>query len=264
MQHDRMNRRLALVLALSGALAPFTVIQAQDLTLFEPTQSEQTPNGPQRALEPQGPVVGVFASDPAFTLGSASRFGDSYQATLKDRQGQSVVVAWQPGARSAVPGQPGFAVVGVTAREVVLELPAHERCMALPERGVSCNSDNVARLALATLMPLESNGTAPAPAVDAMQEPMNPFEAAIMNAQQGAMVQGPAEGDAVLINPFVGIEDSTVPMSEAEVQERVERARARAERLQQFQPQRIPEDQVPPGMRLVRTPFGDRLVPAGE
>jgi hypothetical protein len=70
--------------------------------------------------------------------------------------------------------------------------------------------------------------------------------------------------NAEFINPFVNIAADAAPMQDAEMAARADRARARAERLEQFQVERIADDQIPPGMRRVRTPFGDRLVPVRE
>lgn len=255
---NMQSTRNAVCLLTGFLLCP--VVQAQQLSLFEPTQTER--QAPEAAAGPQqlpGIAMGIV-SDPAFTLSSAARFADSFQAVLKDRAGQSLVLGWQPGQRTPVPGYPGFSVVEANAKFVVLELPAQERCMTAPERGVACTGPNLAQLSLATLAPLEAAPAAPGESMDGM---------AIMGPQQvpfgpGDMVEGQMAGEAVFVNPFVGIEDNTAQLSEAEVQARVDGARARAQRLQQFQPERIPEDQVPPGMRLVRTPFGDRLVPVRE
>jgi hypothetical protein len=255
---NNLNTGKAACLLTGFLLCP--VVQAQQLTLFEPTQAER--QAPEAAAGPQqvpGIAMGIV-SDPAFTLSSAARFANSFQAVLKDRAGQSVVLGWQPGQRTPVPGYPGFSVVEANAKFVVLELPAQERCMTAPERGVACTGTNLAQLSLATLAPLEARPAEQSEGMDGM---------AIMGPQQepfgqGRMPEGQVGGEAVFVNPFVGIQDDTSQLSEAEVQARVDGARARAQRLQQFQPERIPEDQVPPGMRLVRTPFGDRLVPVRE
>lgn len=250
MHHLKYGKATCLMLGLM--LGP--VLHAQQLTLFERVQAEpqnqEIQSGPQQ-FPGTAPAI---SSDPAFTLSSAARFGDSFQTVLKDRNGQSVALAWQPGQRTPVPGHPGFAVVEASAAGIVLELPAQERCAPAPDRGVACNGETLARLSLATLAPLEGKSTEQMADVDAMA----------MGPQPVQMGEGQIAGEAVFVNPFVGIEDNTAQLSEAEVQERVDRARARAQRLQQFQPERIDEADVPPGMRVVRTPFGDRMVPIRE
>jgi len=251
---------IVMVFASSSGLC-HSAAQAQQLTLFEPTQGERQNQETQaRPQEFPGPApIGLL--DPAFTLSSAGRFGDSFQAILRDRSGQSVVLGWQPGQRTPLPGHAGFVVVDASARSVTLELPAAERCMALPERGVACNGDTLAVLSLATLAPLA--GKADVMQVEGGMGPeQGPFGPGQMVGDM--MVNAPINGEAVFVNPFVGIQDDTAQLSEAEVQARVDAARARAQRLQQFQPERINEADVPAGMRLVRTPFGDRLVPIRE
>jgi hypothetical protein len=90
---------------------------------------------------------------------------------------------------------------------------------------------------------------------------MNPFEAAIR--AQAAQEQAGGQ-PAAFVNPFSG-ETQIIDLGPPEQrQQREARQQARQQRLDRLQLQRIPADQVPPGMRVVTTPFGDRLVPAGQ
>ncbi|MGA0807385.1 MAG: hypothetical protein ACO3PV_12825 [Pseudohongiellaceae bacterium] len=200
------------------------------------------------------PALGPGMMGPALTAGSAataplqlrssSRFGERYQLVLVDGSGQALALGWQPGERVEVPGHPGYVVVGVSGAQVTVQQPAGQPCFPSESRGLRCQDANTAVLALATTSPLPAPGrgdaaaaepSGPDPAPDILGFP-DPFAAAAMAAEPDAAA---LDGQA-------------------------ERRRARAERLQQFEVQRIPADQVPPGMRLLRTPFGDRLVPAGQ
>ena len=74
-----------------------------------------------------------------------------------------------------------------------------------------------------------------------------------------------ANGQQVFRNPFSGeLEVAEQQLSPEELAARAERQAARRGRLSNFQLERISEADVPPGMRLVRTPFGDRIVPVRE
>ena len=142
---------------------------------------------------------------------------------------------WQPDdAWTVRTGRPVFAGATQPRRVMVLA----NRATVLPR----------ALLSLVALAPLQHNGSQPLP------------------AQQPDAVTGPEQmlDDEEFINPFATMAAEAAPMPDADMAARVARARARAERLQQLPVDRIADDQIPPGMRRVRTPFGDRLVPVTE
>lgn len=222
---------------------------AQDLTLFENLRTEDM--GPRQGAALESQVVGTTGTQ--FSLRSNSRFGDEYRSVLVDGSGNTVDIRWVPGTTVAVPGQSGYTVINVNAQELTLQQPVP--CIAVEGTGVRCLDPNTAVLSLATLAPLKQNGNS-----------LQADEAIVIGGDvmgpQQAVVMGP-DGEQEFINPFAAavMEQQGIDVEQAG---RTERARARAERLQQFQVERIPDDQVPPGMRLVRTPFGDRLVPIRE
>jgi hypothetical protein len=99
--------------------------------------------------------------------------------------------------------------------------------------------------------------------------PQNPFEAAIQAQQAQAAAQGlppPGPGgQGFFVNPFSGQAELVDQQSPDQQSAREARQRARGERLNRLvEASRIPDDQVPAGMRRVTTPFGDRLVPERE
>ncbi len=244
-------------------LATTPTLQAQELTLFEPVDTggaAELPEGPQ-PLEPQN-------GQPAFTVRGTLQVGDQYRAVLVDRAGQSRTVTWQPGAVVPLPGYAGFGVTRIDARTVSLQHPASDPCVAAAAQGVTCQDGSTSLLRVATASaplqqaPAAVGPTPPAqdlPAVDL--PPMNPFEAAI-RAQAAQQQAGGQPG--TFVNPFNG-ETQIIELGSPEGQQQREaRQQARQERLNRLQLQRIPADQVPPGMRVVTTPFGDRLVPVGQ
>lgn len=252
-----------------------SAVGAQELTLFEPIES-----GPaqEQVAQPQQGFINQNGQ-PAYTVRSTSHIGDVYSATLIDRQGKQTEVKWRKGERSPLAEVPAFIVEDIQLRSVVLTQPGNDPCVAAPAQGVSCLDGNRALLSLALAAPLPPTAqTLPAQqipgangAVDA-SVPQNPFEAAIQ-AQQQAAAQAAAQGLPVpvpgapqgfFVNPFNGQAEVIDQQSPQQQAARDARQRARAERLNRFEPARIPDDQIPAGMRRVTTPFGDRLIPERE
>ena len=242
------------VLALVAMLGAIDSARAQTLSLFE--QIESVPQAPPRQVaraEQQGD------SQPAFTLRSTSRFGDSYRAVLVDRNGTAVPLQWQAGATVPLPGFAGFQLTAVSAREVSLQQPAQAPCLEAPLRGVSCGVGNVAVLQLVTATPLESNGS-PAPGANtaadrSLREGMEPVDRLRLPDGVSQFVVDPATGAVTVLS-----------RGEAPRRDREERLRARAERVQQvIEANRMgPMLEAAPGYRVVRTPFGDRQMPVRE
>jgi hypothetical protein len=240
------------LLILSSALLLTGSVWAQQLTLFEQVEVDPSGGQPEQAMP-----MDVQSGTPAFTLRGTSRFGDQYSTTLINRNGQTVKVTWRAGENAAVPGFAGFNVVAVSAGSVSLVQPAGDGCIAADASGVRCSGDNVAVLGLTKTMPLATNGTVPTAGQGQNQ---NPFGTTGMVA--GPTVIENAEGQQVFMNPFTGEAEVKGPPSPEEQAARMERQQRRNDRRNQFEAVRIDPADVPPGMRLVRTPFGDRIVPA--
>lgn len=249
---------------------PFGV-QGQTLTLFEPTETNGAP-----ADQPQPAAVGFLPAggQPAFTLRSAGRIGDRYHVVLVNRDGTVAKVQWQEGQTVQVPGFGGFTVTQVSSRSVRLNQP--ETCISAPERGVSCLDSNQAELRLASAAPAvaQAQMMPAAPVGPSVQQ--DPFAAAAAAAARNppqpnrgpnqqplgvVNVMGEGGAQAVVINPFTGQPEAVPQLSPEEQAARMQRQRARAERMGRFVPQRIDDADVPPGMQKVSTPFGDTLVP---
>jgi len=242
------------------SLAPLLLAlsaNAQELSLFEATETD-TDQAP-TLMQQVGSLNANNNGLPAFTLKGLGRFGNEYHATLLGRNGESARVNWREGQRVQVPGFPNFALVGVVAGAVQVAFPPNEPCMSLQTSGISCLADNVAQIQVATAAPLASNGTPPQ-----NNTGNNAPGIVLPGAEQAGVVMGPdAAGPGFFVNPFNG-EMHALPDATAEQQAMVERQQQRAARLRDIEPVRIDEADVPPGMQVVRTPFGDRLVPVRE
>ena len=202
-------------------------LNSQGLSLFESVEgAADVSRGASRTPgRPQDTVSG-----PEFTLVGTSRIGDSYSAILRHRSGESILVRSQ--GNTAIKGHAGYSVLSVGAGKLSLRYPASDPCVEDVRQGVSCAAGpNTAELVLGTSAPLSrpatsttfeqrADSTEPSTA-----QGINPFEA-IIAAQAGG--NDPAQNEG-----------------------------GRGER---FVPKRISPEDVPPGMRVVATPFGDRLV----
>jgi len=233
-----MNRPFLMLASLAASLLLATpALHAQEFRLFEPVESTG-----QSALtgEPQGDQTMQIAmpSAPAFTLVGTSRIGGKQRATLVSSTGQIVHVDIGAEGDQSIDGHPGYRLVEMGSRRAAIALPAGMPCLGSQSQGVSCGVDGLVHLTLTTAAPMAAavqpvpvDGQAEAVQVDESGEvvPDNPFAAALRAAaqnEQAGLVQGGR-------GPFSG---------------------------ERFQPRRIAPEDVPPGMRVVRTPFGDRLV----
>ncbi|MDT8397348.1 MAG: hypothetical protein RQ899_01895 [Pseudomonadales bacterium] len=251
-----IKNRSAFVLSalLSGFPTLVAQVSAQEpqLNLFEDTEA----NTPRRVQGPTRRGDAAGNTNPAFTLQGTGRFGDEYHSILLSRDGQVLTVRGKKGESSQLPGHAGYRVMDVGSRSLSLQLPETEACVDARDKGVSCSeAGNIAVLTLSTAEPIPSRQLAAndASEVDAGEQ-----------SESGGAFQTPeaTEGTrAAILNPFSGEPQIVPQISEEERAARAQRQAARAERLSNFQPVTIPDSEVPPGMRVVRTPFGDRLVP---
>lgn len=241
---SKRSTRIATTVCAAMAFCTSALVQAQSddsLTLFEPVE-QGAGNDQNQASGPRNPTVSG-GNGPQFALVGTSRFGDRYRVSVRDSSGEVITVDAGDGGSAAIPGYPGFTVTQVASRHVLLQHPGSTPCFDFRDQGVTCEGDNTARLALATAEPVapppeperrRDRGAddrdardADASEQDAEERPENPFAAALRAARERG------EPDA---------------------------AASRAEE-QRFRPRRIDPADVPEGYRLIRTPFGDRVVP---
>lgn len=205
------------------------------LSLFEPLE-ENASNNTASNNAASAPTMGF--SGPRFTLIGVSQFGSRRQAWLRDQAGEELAVELANQA-VGIPGYPGFRLESDESRSLLLHLPANENCIANQDSGVACVGAQLARLELPTLAPL-----APAtPPADAEND-------AEQNDSEGEGSDRRRRRD----NPF-----AAALRAARERGENIDPAVMRAE-AQRFQPRRINPEDVPEGARLIRTPFGDRIV----
>jgi hypothetical protein len=227
---NRMSQLIAATLLSGVALAQD---QGVSLQLFEPLDQ---PSGAEESVS-RPTTVTTAGGAPRFTLVGTSRIAGQQKVWLRSQNGESVVIALQGDSRSQIPGHSGFFVEEVIGRQVVIRHPADNLCSESVELGVTCPASDVSRLLLTTAAPMQRQTPSANPAAAAQSQdeqagsgeerlPDNPFAAALRAARER------------------GEQDDAAARAEA----------------QRFRPRRIDPADVPPGARLVRTPFGDRIV----
>lgn len=213
------------------------------LSLFEPVEQASS-NSQAQTSGPRNPTVSAGGT-PQFALVGTSRFGDRYRVSVRDSGGEVITVDAGAGAggSASIPGYPGFSVTHVESRHVLLQHPDSTPCFDFRDQGVTCEGGNTARLALATATPIE------APAEPERRRNRRSDNRDVQSADHSEQIE---EGEPV--NPFAAALRAARERGEPDA------AASRAEE-QRFRPRRIDPADVPEGYRLIRTPFGDRVVP---
>ncbi len=197
---------------------------AQGFSLFEDieTSDDRGRNTARSARESR-----ATTAQPEFTLVGTSRIGDDYSAILQHRSGETVVVKSAANRETRIPEHTTYSVINIGAGRVSVRNPGGSPCVPFAEQGVSCDvTSDTTVLELAT-------GEA---VLDVASTEINLEET----------VQQVEESDGVT-NPFEAARDANAVRDNNNGDGR-------------FRPRRIEPGDVPPGMRVVSTPFGDRLV----
>ena len=218
----RLTRSIFSLLSIILLIAT-RIASAQDLRLFEETESNNVTEGENRARTVRRDSDGNIITGPEFTLIGTTRLGDNFIAVVEDRVGEIIPISFSKGAETPIPGYPGFQVLDIGSGNVVMRYPGNVSCIEFRNQGVSCEASDIGRLELANADPLESsldNLNSSVSPSSAEEPSPNPFEALLERASNSDV-----EGDSSA-----------------------------------FTPRRINPEDVPPGMRVVSTPFGDRLV----
>ncbi len=246
-----MGRKLNL-LALTTLLACNTWVAAQDANLSQPLllfegldgSNNSAANSASRNTNSGRGVSRAAQAEPTFTLVGTSRIGSDRKALLRHISGEVIQVPLTDGI-NAVPGYELYAVVNHRAGQVALRYPAALPCGDYPDRGVSCDATtNISSLSITTadaIAPIE-----PAPAAGV--EPLTGNEGSGNSRNSENNEDNPTEQPEAVRNPFAAIRD------------RGRIGPTQAAPASQFQVRRILPEDVPPGKRVVSTPFGDRLV----
>jgi hypothetical protein len=173
-----------------------------------------------------------------FVLKGTTKLGKNYQVFLQTPDGKDIIYEWTNKDKSSdIEGFADFSVLNVTPREVVIRYPDNAPCQnSHIDRGVMCAADQKT----ATLKLVRGAPTPPKPIAV-------PPPSAVPTAPTAA-------GGLVPNNP-----NSPPPSPEAQRLQALFQQAA-----QQNQPQNAPlkpGENPPAGMKVVKTPFGDRLVP---
>ena len=208
-------------LALSQEVSGFDLFESVQANGSERTTSSNDGRFRQSQASPT-------SSEPVFTLVGTSRITDKTSVTLRHVSGEKVRVRYT-GQPTNIDGYEGFYVSAVNGRQISIQHPSSSPCMVFVERGIDCdqlNNTSRIRLTSATAIPSSSEGITASEglSVDPSEEVRgNPFDV-LRRSSGGGASDGPIENQ------------------------------------RRFQPRRIDPAEVPPGMRVVSTPFGDRLV----
>lgn len=245
---------------------------AQSLSLFEPLErsADRGESVPVQSL-PAVPASLAEVQTAGFSLQGLARFGDEYRGTLRDAAGNTVQLRWREGERIPLPGQAGYAVLGASAGSLQLQQP--QPCFPDPAQGISCDAPNVARLGMATRPPVEQAQTAPAQ-VQAPQPQRGGRGQRLNGPRNAAQPVFVSQGQAVMMNEngntviFNANAADGRPLGPEQMQALIN-ARTQELRARQANPgegtavqiDSVSIQEMPAGMRVVRTPFGDRLVP---
>ncbi len=201
------------------------IVLAQNLTLFEETEATNVNKDRERAVRRNSD--GNIVTGPEFILIGTTRIGESFVAVVKDRLGEIISVSVPEGAEVSIPGYPGFMLLDIGSGDVAIRYPGDLSCIEFRNQGVSCAGADIGRLELANADPLEGSASS------IMLNNQNSPEASLTDEEPP--------------NPFEALlERASNPNTESDTSA--------------FTPRRINPEDVPPGMRVVSTPFGDRLV----
>ena len=214
---------IALVIFLhSGGLV------AQELQLFEETENMERVKENSTSVETRRDSDGNLISGPEFTLIGTSRIGSNRLVVIENRAGEVLSISLLEGIPKPVPGYPNYRVIEVSSGKASIEYPPNLPCVEFLDQGVVCESQNLAILSLKNSEPIE---------------PSNPRT--ISDNLGGTSNSVDVDGT---VNPFEAILERAAS-SDTEI-----------ESAGGFTPRRIDPEDIPPGMRVVSTPFGDRLV----
>ena len=206
------------------------MVYAQQLNLFEETETSISSGNEPSRRESRRDSDGNLITGPEFTLVGTSRVGAKFLAVVKDSLGEIISVSMNKDATAPITGHPGFELASIGSGEVTIRYPDGVDCQNFQNQAVFCEGANIARLGLANLEPLVvSNEVRSNQNLGDGQNEVDSANGEITTNPFEALLQRAANSD--------GPNDSSG-----------------------FEPVRIDPSDVPPGMRVVSTPFGDRLV----
>ena len=158
-----------------------------------------------------------------FILKGTSIIGTNRTVILKGPDNKEFMQKVLVDDRTPITGYTDYYLLSVTPREVSIEYPENAPCKNDNlKQGIKCSPVDNGKVAILSLTQSKALPPPPPPQPPAPETPASPEEAN---------------------------------------QNREEQRKKRQELYKNFKRKVIKEEDVPPGMRVVRTPFGDRLVP---
>jgi hypothetical protein len=212
----------------------FTLFESIEVTESRPN----TPNQPTRESR-------ATSSEPVFTLIGTSRIGNNLSAIVRHQNGENIRVSTGSGGVAPITGYEEYSIFNVGAGNLSVRYPSNVPCIAHKDKGVSClSSPNTAQLQLVNAEALARVEPAPSIALSA------DGSSGLVDGANGVSLEGTA-------NPFEALRAARAAGGNpAEISP----GGGRDGRNGRFTPRRISPEDVPQGMRVVSTPFGDRLV----
>lgn len=195
-----------------------------------------TPVNPFQSLpkpKPKPPVKMLPQKD--FVLKGVSQIGERYIVFLETPNTKVIKVDMEDKRRASVKnGYPDYHLIRMTDRKVKVDYPDNAPCRRPnPKKGLKCTNGGKS----ATLEFIVGTALAPPPKAAVSKNPPNE------------------------VNPFLAAMNKNKELSDEEKKKRDAALKKRRELYKNFKRQVIKDEDVPEGMRVVRTPFGDRLVP---
>jgi hypothetical protein len=213
----------------SAAQSTFNLFEGIEVSESRPT----TPNRPAQESR-------ATTSEPIFTLVGTSRIGVQRSAVVRHQNGESIRVSTGTGGTGSIAGYEEYSIYDVGPGKLAVRYPSNIPCVEHKAKGVSCSATpNTALLELVNAEAL------------ARKEP-------ILGAEAGNSNQELVDGEvAPGVNPFEALRAARAATGSLDQNNRAD---SRGGGNGRFTPRRIAPEDVPPGMRVVSTPFGDRLV----
>jgi hypothetical protein len=197
-------------------------VNSSELTLFE-----NIPNQSPRNIAAQNRSTDLIGSSMPFSLVGVSRIGSNYSVILRNEDNEVVPITAISGAGTPIPDYTQFKIENISSSSVYLSYPDNVMCTSSVNQGVTCNDEtNIVRLSLSLRKPIEKKDQPANNQESISDENSNPFEELLRRQEQ------------------------------REAEESLSQDRD----SRRFRPRRIPAEEIPEGMRVVSTPFGDRLV----
>ena len=231
-----------------------TVVFSQELNLFQDTDKDRSDQSraPDRVTNQQS------SKNPEFRLLGTSRFGEKYIVSFTTKDKEKINIEWLAGKIIPVEGFKDFALVNVSSRKATIRYPSSVVCESNKEIGLSCNG-NMAILTLNNAKPIDNIESLSGKNID------DNFDISDEELSLGENEVDTLPGTNILRrNPFSGELQTPPDLTPEEIASREKRRAERAEQFRNFEIIRIADEDIPTGMRRIRTPFGDSLEPIEE